>query len=204
MPKKKKPTGKTKARTGQSQTKRAGPRLLEQPKRIWYKPLSWRHRPAVPTYKPLPKARLLFVAAIRQIWANKIAFGGIIMMYGLLHMLLVQGFGNAGDLTTLKQTLNELFSGFGGQLFSATTTFTFLLTTSGTGDAATSGVYQMVLLIVCSLAYIWALRQTTAGHSVRIRDGFYNGMYPLIPFLLIFLLLSLQLLPLLAGGALYT
>ncbi|MEJ0072923.1 MAG: hypothetical protein WDN27_02440 [Candidatus Saccharibacteria bacterium] len=61
-----------------------------------------------------------------------------------------------------------------------------------------------MLLVVCSLAFIWALRQALAKHPVRIRDSFYRGMYPLVPFFLALLLLGMQLLPLVIGGGLYS
>jgi hypothetical protein len=54
------------------------------------------------------------------------------------------------------------------------------------------------------LAIIWALRQVLAGSTLRIRDAYYRGMYPLIPFILVLLLVGLQLLPLLIGSSLYS
>ena len=64
-------------------------------------------------------------------------------------------------------------------------------------------MYQGILLLVCSLAFIWAFRQTLAQHKVRIRDSFYQGLYPLAVFFLVFLLLCVQLLPLILGSSLY-
>jgi hypothetical protein len=94
--------------------------------------------------------------------------------------------------------------------------------------------YQVFLALVGSLAIIWALRQvlaagsgvstvkskskpsakassksrsvsaTEAGVTPRIRDAYYRGMYPLIPFLLVLLMIGLQLLPLVVGAALYS
>jgi len=61
-----------------------------------------------------------------------------------------------------------------------------------------------MLLVVCSLAFIWALRTVLAKQKARIRDSFYRGMYPLIPFLLLFLLICVQILPLAIGATLYS
>lgn len=182
----------------------ATPRRLQVPKRIWYKPLTWRYRQPVPPYKPLPKARVLFATSLKQLWRNKRLFGSIVALYGVLNIVLVRGLGGSSDLTTLKASLDSALHGFGGKLATSFVSFTYLLTTSGSGNAAGSGIYQTILLLVCSLALIWALRQVQAGHKVRMRDSFYSGMYPLIPFLLVFLLLSLQLVPLIVGAGIYS
>ena len=39
---------------------------------------------------------------------------------------------------------------------------------------------------------------------MRVRDAFYLGMYPLVPFLLLFALASVQLVPLVVSGTLYS
>lgn len=181
------------------------PRRLPIPKRIWHKPLTWRNKAPIPSGRHvLPKARRIFGRSVRQIWVHKKLFGGIILIYGLLNIVLVRGLAGSTDLSSLKSSLDSLLTGFGGKIASSFTTFAYLLSTSGSSNTATSGVYQTVLLLICSLAFIWALRQVTAKHVVRIRDSFYLGMYPLIPFLLILLVLGLQLLPLAIGGGLYS
>jgi hypothetical protein len=182
----------------------SGARLLQTPKRYWYRPLTWRHRPPVPAYEPLPKARTLFAATLKQLWRHKKLFGGIVTIYGLLNLLLVRGLSGSSDLGQLKSALDSLTHGVGGKISSSLASFAYLLASSGSGNTATSGMYQSVLLIICSLAFIWALRQVLANHTVRIRDSFYQGMYPLVPFMLTFLLLGVQLLPLVIGGSLYS
>ncbi|HSX07006.1 MAG TPA: hypothetical protein VLG92_04770 [Candidatus Saccharimonadia bacterium] len=178
------------------------PRRLQAPKAVWNKPFTWRHRPPVPAYKPLSKARILLTRTLKQLWQHKELFGGIAVLYGLLNMLLVRGIAGSNNLDNLKAVLS-LTHGFTGKVITSAGSFVYLLSTSGNGTSATSGIYQAILLLVCSLAVIWALRQTLANHQVRVRDGFYQGMYPLVPFLLMCLLLGVQLLPLLLGGGLY-
>lgn len=181
------------------------PRVLKVPKRIWYKPLTWRHSPPVPLGRhPLPKARTLFAKSLGQLWRYKILFGSIIFIYGLLNLLFVRGLAGSTDLTNIKDTLDSVLHGVGGKLASSFTTFAYLLSTSGSGNTATSGVYQVILLLVCSLAFIWALRQVTAKHKIRVRDSFYLGMYPLVPFLLLLLIMTIQLLPLAIGGGIFS
>lgn len=178
-------------------------RMLQVSKRVWYKPSTWRHRPPVPVYKSLPKARKLFGTALRQLWAHKGLFGGIIVIYGLLSIVLVQSLSGSSNLNSIKTALDSSFHGVGGKVVTSIASFGYLVASSGSGNTDTSGLYQALLLILCSLALIWALRQTAAQHKVRVRDSFYRGMYPLVPFFLVFLLLSVQLLPAAAGGGLY-
>ncbi len=140
----------------------------------------------------------------RQLWHYRRVFLGIVLIYGILNLLLVRGLSGSSSLTDIKSLLDSSFSGAGGQLLSALTTFSYLLASSGSGNTATSGIYQSIVFVICSLAFIWAFRQILAGHKPRVRDSFYKGMYPLVPFLLLGALLSLQLLPLLLGGGLYS
>ncbi len=182
----------------------SGKRLLQVPKRIWYNPLSWRHRPPAPDYPPLPKARLLFWRVLRQLWAHKALFGGITVLYGVLNLMLVRGLSDGSNLASYKATLDHLFNGSGNQLGSSVLSFMYLLSTAGGGSSSSAGVYQGILLLTCSLAFIWAFRQVLAGNEIKVRDSFYRGMYPLVPFLLISSLIGLQLLPLALGRDFYS
>lgn len=181
-----------------------GSRILQIPKRIWYNPLTWRNLPPVPDYKPLPKARKMFWFAMNLIWEHKKLFGCIILIYGVLDFVLVRGLAGGTDITSIKNSLTNVFHGTGGKLTASGISFVYLLASSGSGTSGTSGFYEGVLLTVCSLAFIWAFRQVLAKHPIRMRDSFYQGMYPLIPFLLVFVLFSIQLLPLAIGGSLYS
>jgi len=182
---------------------KSGTRVLQQPKRVWYKPLTWRYRPLVPNYKPLPKARLLFWTALKQLWSDRTLFGGIVIIYGLLTVILVRGLSGGSDLSSIKSSITSGAHGLGGNVTSSSLSFIYLLASSGNNNSTNSGVYQAVLLVVCSLAFIWALRSVFAKQRVHVRDSFYHGMAPLIPFLLIFFLMCIQLLPLSIGGAIY-
>jgi len=182
---------------------KTGGRLLQTPKRYWYKPWTWHHRPAAPVRKPLPKARILFWTVCRQLWTHKKLFGGIVIIYGILNLVLVRGLSGSSNLSEFKSALDSLSQGFGEKILSSFGSFAYLLASSGSGNTSDSGAYQMLLFTICSLAFIWALRQIIANHVVRVRDSFYQGMYPLVPFALVLLLLALQLVPLAAGGGLY-
>lgn len=180
------------------------PRRLNLPKREWRKPGTWFTRVPAPPRSPLPKARHIFWTTLRQLWSNKVLFGGVVVVYGALTLLLVRGFSGSGDLANLKSGLDSISSGFGNEVHNSVTTFVAMLTTSDSGSTVNASLYQAILLIVCSLASIWALRQTLARNDVRVRDSFYHGMYPLVPFLLTFMLIGVQLLPFGIGAGLYS
>ena len=152
----------------------------------------------------LPSAWKLAERAVRHIWQHKRLFIAITVVYGLLNLLLVRGLSNTNDISTLKTQLNQYFTGDFASLASGLTVFVTLLGSSGNGSSNTAGAYQFFLLLLASLAIIWALRQTAAGISIRMRDAYYRGMYPVVPFILVLVVIGLQLLPMLIGLSLYT
>jgi hypothetical protein len=137
------------------------------------------------------------------LWQHKELFIGITLVYGLLNLILVQGLASHTDVTGLKNTLNQAFTGQLGSLASGLSIFAVLVSSAGNGSSQVAGAYQLFLGLITSLAVIWALRQVLAGARLRVRDAYYNGMYPLVPFILVLLIVGLQLLPLLIGSTLY-
>lgn len=153
----------------------------------------------------IPRSYRLFMQACGLMWRHWEVFGGILLIYGLLNFLLIGGLSGASDLQNAKDAIGNAFTGQFGQLTTGLTLFTFLIA-SGTGTAA-SGVasaYQTILLVTVSLALIWALRQLYAGNKIRVRDAFYQGMYPLVQFVLVTLYIGLQLIPAVVGSFLYS
>ena len=147
---------------------------------------------------PLTSAFKLLKGSLRHLKKHKKIFFGIVVIYLLLTIVLVKGFGissGVGELKTLLEEAGSLTTGF--------TLFAVLLTSSGSASTEEASLYQSILLIITSLAVIWVLRQTYAGHKVTVRDAFYKGMYPLVPFLLVLAVVGLQLTPLLIGSWLY-
>jgi hypothetical protein len=131
-------------------------------------------------------------------------FGGIVLIYLLLTIVLVKGFGVSGsNIPELKSTLQQLFTGATGQLTTGFTLFGLLLGTTGSVSGDVAGAYQSILLVITSLVLIWALRQTMSGTRVKVKEAFYKGLYPLVPFLLVLLVIGLQFIPLLIGNFLY-
>jgi hypothetical protein len=93
---------------------------------------------------------------------------------------------------------NEQLSGIVGSI-------TFgVIAISNAQNSQSSSLMSAFLFVIFSLAYIWAIRRLANQNSFKIREAFYSGMQPLIPFILVMLLAVIQLLPFLIGASLYS
>lgn len=151
----------------------------------------------------LPGFFKLFVQSLQLLRRHWKVFAGITLLFGILNVVLVQGLGATGGLGEAKATLDQLFTGSWQRLTSGVGLFVYLLGASGNASSPTAGVYQIILILIFSLAIIWTLRQVYAGHAVGVRDGLYKGLTPLIPCILVLLVIGLQLLPLALGATVY-
>lgn len=148
----------------------------------------------------LPNVLVLSRQALVLLWHYRWVFLGITVVYAVLNVLLVRGLGGATDVSSVRSLVEGQYHGGLAKLISGLAVFGVLLSQPGGSDASDSaGIFQTILILIISLALVWALRQAMAGHTFRVRDAFYLGMYPLIPVVLIVLLLSLELVPLVIG-----
>lgn len=152
----------------------------------------------------LPSVWDISKRSLDLLWRHRRLFLGIAGIYTILNIFLVRGFSGATDIAPLKDVFMGGYQGGIGQLTGSLTLFGLLITASGSDTSDVAAAYQTFLIIITSLAVVWALRQVMAGEQqVRVRDSFYKGMYPLVPVILIFLLAVLQLMPLIIGGGIY-
>ncbi len=147
--------------------------------------------------------RIIRLTAL-TIWEHRGLFIGLTIVYGLLNLVLVQGLASHTDINALKSQLDKVSSGGLSSIFSGLSVFTVLLGSAGNGSSQTAGAYQLFLDLIVSLAIIWSLRQVMAGHNISVKDAYYRGMYPLIPFVLVLIVIGIQLIPLLIGSLLYS
>lgn len=145
----------------------------------------------------------LFGQAVRLLGKHWKVFLGIMLIYGISNAVLVQGFNASSGLGDARATFDELFTGDWARLTSGFTIFIYLLGSSGSTVNTTAGAYQLIMTVMVSLALIWTLRQVHAGHVVKVRDGFYRGMSSLVQFGLVLLVITVQLIPMAIGLALY-
>ncbi len=156
-------------------------------------------------YKDIPSAWKVLGSSLKQLTANYKLFGYILIIYGLLYVLLVKGVSGNFQLGNLRQSLNDALGGQLSTLGTGVALYGLLLGSVGSGPDATSGTYQTFLLILVSLALIWALRQTYGGQKVvRVKDSYYKSMHSLVPTVLVSLTLVLQMIPALLVVSLYS
>lgn len=134
----------------------------------------------------------LFRGSLELLKQNWRLFGGVLLVYGLLTILFVRGFASTVNLNGVDSS--NSFS-----------VFSSLIGTSGGGGSQSSSVYQTILLVITSLALIWALRQVSDGNTqaIKVKDTFYKSMTPLVPFILVLAVITLQLLPMALGASIY-
>jgi hypothetical protein len=155
--------------------------------------------------KPLPKARVLLWQSLKQLYANKKLFIGIIAVYGVLYLLFVKGISANFQLGSLKDNLTTALGGKMSALGTGVALYGLLLGSASTTSNDSGGIYQTLLIIIVSLALIWALRQThNKTVKLRTRDAYYKGMFPLVPFAIILIIMFVQFLPALITASLYS
>lgn len=145
----------------------------------------------------------LSLASWLVIWRNKKTFSYIVIIYGLAYLILVLGFSNPTNVSNLKSEFSGVFHGHFSSLYSGFGIFAYLLGSTTASSSASGSAYQVFILIIASLSIIWSLRQLTNGQKVKAKDSYYQGMYPLIQYVLILLFIALELIPLAIGLGLY-
>lgn len=154
----------------------------------------------------IPGGLKTFIKAIGHIWKNKKLFGGLMAVNIVLYFVLVKGFANNFQLGEAKQTIESAVGDQIGTFGTAAALIGFLVgnSTKATGESA---VYQLLIFIIMSLAYIWALRQTyevKTKQKVRVKQVFYSSTFPLVQYILVWGVILIQLLPALAGVTIYS
>ncbi len=193
-----KSTAKKSASNKPKTTIRIKPRRLKTPQ---YK--SWRIQKRIKHPVALPSVWRLTKLTYKTLWANKGLFAGITLIYGLLNLAISQSLSGATDVTTIKQALDGVSTGHFGAVGSGISIFALLVGSAGNSTSASAGAYQLFFGLVASLAVIWALRQVLSGTRLRVRDAYYRGMYPLVPFILVLIVVVMQLIPAIIGSSMY-
>lgn len=183
------------------------PTLLDPNSRVRKNPKhkSFRLSRKVKSPKPkLPSWWNISKKAFRLLIANKKQVFWFTVMYSLLTLIFVRGFSSPINITELREAFSQITGQETATLASNFTLFGLLLDSSRNVEGETAGLYQLFFITISSLALIWLFRQQQAGNNVTMRTAFYRGMFPLIPFILILLVIGIQLIPALIGNFLFT
>ncbi len=187
-----------KSKTRTKKTKSVVPSKTRVRKTPAYRSFKMTKRIKPPIQKKIPSVPAILRQTISHIWRNKKTFFGILLIYLVLNLIFVKGFASTVDISGLKQELAlTANSGVNINLALVSTLF-------GSGNSAATEVgslYQTVILILASLAFVWLFRHTNddSDKKLTVRQPFYEGMAPLVPFLLVLCVVGLQLIPMVAG-----
>ena len=142
------------------------------------------------------------------LWKNKKIFIRLGVCY-LILTILFTGLSSQESFTQLRQTITEagqsVFQGNWSEV--GTAGLLALSTVSGSIAPQLTDVQQVYLIIFglfMWLTVVWLLRHILAKDKVRMRDGLYNAGAPVIPTMLMFIVLLLQILPILIAMIAYS
>lgn len=195
----KKATAKSTTKQPAKKAQNAKPRQLKDPRYHSFRLQRRIKHPRPPLLGSFPLMR----RALGILWRHKWVFLGILAVYGVLNIAFVQGLNAGADVGSVKTNISQAAQGSISSLGASLTAFGYLLSNSGNTASSATGAYQAALTVIVSLVLIWTLRQVFGGVRVGVRDGFYRGVYPLVPFVLVLCAVALQLVPLVAGVLLY-
>ncbi len=145
----------------------------------------------------LPSSFSITKRSAALLWQNKLLLGLITLIHILLYLFFVQGLSGVADIKAIRDQFSNKFAG------GVSAYLQLISGSSSTGVTQSAQLYQVVILVIVSLATVWALRQIIGGATLRTRDTFYKGMYPLIPFMLVLLVIMIEFVPSLVGLTIY-
>lgn len=154
--------------------------------------------------RPLEVPGLLHHAmtTFRIIFKNWKIFLPLILLIVAANIILV-GLMNEDTYVQLQETMEEsqegLENGNVGNVAKAGLLLVSTVTTGGLTQGMTEvqQVFAILLFLITWLVTIYIVRHYLAGHKVKMRDGLYNALTPLISTFAVFIIVLIQLVPIL-------
>lgn len=139
-------------------------------------------------------------ATFKIIFKNWKLFLPLLIIVVILNVVLV---GIMSESTyaqfqdVLDQTNAEIAGGNIGNVAKASLLLISTVTTGGlSGESSEAAVvFGIVIFLIIWLTTIFLLRHRLAGHKVKLRDGLYNAMTPLISTFIVFAIAVIQCIP---------
>ncbi len=139
-------------------------------------------------------------ATFKVIFKNWKLFLPFLIILIILNVLLV---GLMSETTyaqfqdILDQTSAEIAGGEIGNVAKAGLLLISTVTTGGlSGNSSeAAGVFAVLIFLIIWLVTIYLLRHRLAGHKIKLRDGLYNAMTPLISTFVVFAVAVIQCIP---------
>lgn len=149
---------------------------------------------------PVPGIMYHIFASFRIVFKNWKLFLPLLIIVVILNALLV-GIMSESSYTQFQDILDETSVQIAGEdIGNVAKAGLLLISTITTGglsgessEAAT--VFGVLIFLIIWLVTIFLLRHLLAGHKVKLRDGLYNAMTPLISTFLVFAVAVVQCIP---------
>jgi len=137
---------------------------------------------------------------LKTLFKNWRLFLPLMLLVVVLNILLV-GLMNEATFVTFQNTLDQTTEGLKtGELGTFAKSGLLLISTVTTGGLSTGmsesqQIFSVLLFIIVWLVTIYLLRQTIAGHKVRLRDGLYNALSPLLSTIIVAAVIFIEAIP---------
>lgn len=97
----------------------------------------------------------------------------------------------------LEETSENVAGGDFGQVGKSGLLLLSIATTGGLNQAPSESqqIFNVIIFLIVWMVVVWILRNYLAGNKVRMRDGLYNAMGPLVGTVLVLVFLLIQLIP---------
>ena len=140
------------------------------------------------------------LATFRILFKNWKLFLPLIVIAVILNVVLVGIMSESGYVQfreILDQTSSEVVDGDIGNVAKAGLLLVSTVTTGGLSSESSesSVVFGVLIFLILWLTTIFLLRHRLAEHKVKLRDGLYNAMTPLISTFLVFAVAVVQCIP---------
>jgi hypothetical protein len=128
----------------------------------------------------VPSSLSLLRDSLSFIYRHKRILLGVVAVFFVLYLVMIRS-GSTFDLDATDQLIsNQLGT---NEMVNKAILTGILLGSGGSSQSGVGSLSAFFLFVIGSLAFIWAIRHLAAGKIFKIRDAYYKGMYPLVPFI---------------------
>lgn len=147
----------------------------------------------------LPGIFAFTIEVTMALWRRRKIFLPLIVIYVVLYAILV-GVGSQDTYNEisdfLKNNGSDFIDGDFGVITQSAVMVGTIFTTGINGEMTeTQQIFGVILGLMVWLTTVWLLRNSMAGHKIKMRDGLYSAGSPIIATFLVLLVIAVQLLP---------
>lgn len=139
-------------------------------------------------------------AAFRVLFKNWKLFLPLLILSVLMAVVFVglmseESYRQFQDI--LDQTTTQLGTGEIGNFAKSGLLLISTITTGGLsgGSSESAVIFAILIFLIIWLTTIFLIRHRLAGHKIKLRDGLYNAMSPLLATLVLFVIILIQCVP---------